>query len=258
MSDDGKERGILVKMLTNKDIQKGIAFFSVALILAFSAILPVAEEEVDTGTVDTIEDDEDPQPEYVSIYYPGYQVTNATLELDIDSIGEEGNDNATSRIGILDHQFDILHEENITSEESRTWEITEKNLGRAPSRIYFENISLSYTYTLNYERRPYGLLSLPAIFLTLIGMIFAFRGKAVILGEIKQKQMEEEAKKEQEEREDRSDEEDKSESTLEEEVEKEEEVIYSGEDGTEEKGDAEHVNFMGILEEDEEEDGSED
>ncbi|MEF8873969.1 MAG: hypothetical protein V5A88_04775 [Candidatus Thermoplasmatota archaeon] len=252
MNDESdEERGILIRILANEDIQKGIAFFSIALILAFSAILPVPEEEVETGRVNTT----DGEPEHEKIYYPGYRVRNATLELNISSIVEDHT--ATSRVSLLDYDFNTLYQENITSNESRSWEITEKDLPRDPTWIYFENISLNYTYTLKHESRPYSLLSIPAIIFTLVGMVFAFKGKGIILGEIKQKQIEEEARKKREERKKES-EKDKRKNLTEEEI--EEEVIYSGEDSMEEsmekKGDAEHINFMGVPDEDDEE-GSE-
>lgn len=238
---DDKERGILIRILTNSEIQKGIAFFSIALILAFSAIIPVVEEEIDTGMVDAINDG----PELISIYYPGYRVTNATLDLNFSSI--EDTDTGTSRISILDHQYRILFEENITSNENKSWELAELDLDRDPNWISFENISLEYTYTVIHESRPYGLLSLPALFFTFVGMVFAFRGKGIILGEIKRKQMEEERKKKVEEREEKTEEE----KTIKED-EIEGEVIFGGDE--EKEGEADHINFMGVPDEEDEED----
>ncbi len=319
---DEKEEGILVRILKNKDIQKAVVFFSIALILAFTAILPIAQEEVKADTVDTI----DGGTENESIYYPGYRVGSAILELNFTSIAgylfsldhteyeeyiEEGpvdktlrevfededhrleddanlseesdiwfiyenetreyrieideekgymnivkTDAFTSRVSILDSRFNTLYYENITSDESMTWNITEKGLVRSPSWLSFENVSLNYTYTLNYESRPYSLLSLPAIFFTFVGMVFAFRGKGMLLGEIKQKQMEEEAKRKREESEE-SDEDDTGADSVAEGID-EEDVIYEGESPstseTEKKEEAEHIDFMGIPDEDDSED----
>ncbi len=224
-----KERGLLKRILSNKDIQKGIAFFSIALILAFSAVIPVTEEEFNENT---IEDDAMEQ-----INFPGYRVHDAILNIT----------QGTTNLAIQDFQGNVLLNETVS--EGDSIDLTDIDSPRDPNLLVFTNVqgNLTYTYDLQYSRRPYGLLSLPAAFFTLIGMVFAFKGKGLILGEIKQRKMEEEARKKQEERDDV---EEKDKSTGEDEISGE--VIFEGESTRTKKGEADHINFMGLPDEDDE------
>ncbi len=234
-----KDRGLLIRILSSKDIQKGIAFFTIALILAFAAVLPVTGE--DAVSEQEIEGDE----HFEEIPYPGYRVYNATLEL-----------STTRRVDLrikdsLEEDAEVLMDEiRVQEGEDKIIDLTEIDSERVPRVLHFYYISgsLNYTYTVEYARRPYGLLSLPAGLFTLIGMVFAFKGKGIILGEIKRKQMEDEARKREEEREE---EKKREKSTRGEEIEGE--VIFEGEGTDEERGEADHVNFMGIQDEEDEE-----
>jgi len=225
---NNKERGLLTKILSNKDIQKGIAFFSVALILAFAAVIPVTEEEF---TENTIQEDGDVE----QINFPGYRVLNATLNI------LQGSTNLV----IQDFEGNELLNESVSAGDSL--ELTEIDSRRDPNLLVFTNIrgNLTYTYDLVYSRRPYGLLSLPAGLFTLIGMIFAFKGRGFIQGEIERKRMEEEEKKKQDEREEL---EEKEKITMEEEIEGE--VIFEGSEAK--TGEADHINFMGVPDEEDE------
>jgi len=240
--EDDKERGILIRILSNKDIQKGIVFFVAALILAFVAVTPATSTNVEE---DTIKEDEDAPN--VQINYPIYDVINATLELEIVS-EEEGR----AYIEIQNETNEVLEEKTLTrsgAQEIIDLEVVAEDSGEIPAWLSF-NVSegqLRYAIIFTYTGSPYGILSLPAALFTLIGMVYAFKGKGVILGEIKRKQMEEEARMQQEER---KKEFGSEQSTGEEGIEGD--VIY-GENGadepTEKKGEADHINFMGIPDE---------
>lgn len=235
---EDEERGLLIRIFSSKDIQKGMAFFSIALILAFAAVIPVTD-------VDVVSEKDISGPHHLKeIPYSGYNVINATLEMSTtgranlsiqDSLGEDAQ---------------VLLKESVSKGENETIYLTEKEFSKNPRWLNFTSVegNLTYTYTFKYSHNPYGLLSLPAGFFTLVGMVFAFRGKGVILGEIKRKQMEEERRKKLEEREEKADEEI---SIEEEEIEGE--VIYEGEDSDKEKSETDHINFMGIPDEEDEE-----
>ncbi len=221
-----KDRGLILRILSNKDIQKGIAFFSLALILAFAAVIPVAEEEFNQNTIE--------EEGVEEINFPGYRVHNATVNI------LEGSSNLI----VQDFDGNELFNESVSAGNSI--DLTDLDGNRDPNLLVFRDIgenNLTYSYILEYSRRPYGLLSLPAAFLTLIGMVFAFKGKGIILGEIKSKQMEEKRKKEEREKEEK----------ITEEKDLGEEVIFEKEDSHEEKGEADHINFMGVPKEDDEE-----
>ncbi|MFP4000351.1 MAG: hypothetical protein ACLFSM_02350 [Thermoplasmata archaeon] len=233
---DDEERGLVIRVLSSKDIQKGIAFFIIALILAFVAVTPVpAEERVsDEGIEET--------PHLERISYPSYQEVNATLE-----VSTTGSVNVSVH-GSLGENSTVWGPKTVES-GSETFYLTDIDSERVPRWLNFTDLegNLTYTYTVQYSQNPYGLLSLPAAFFALLGMIFAFRGQGAILGEIKKKQMEEEARKKEKEREEVSDEEKAKSKEI------ESEVIYEREESEGEKGEADHINFMGLPDEENEE-----
>lgn len=237
---DDDRKGLLRRIFSNKDIQKGIAFLSVALILAFSAVIPVTENDVVQNTIE--EDDVE------NIHYPGYRVINATLEVSTTNF---------VHVSIQDVERNELYEEDVGGDiggGSTVIDLTEvaPNSERDPEFIVFDEVTgeLNYTYDLSYSRRPLTLLSLPAVFFLFVGMVFAYRGKGVILGEIKMSKQREEAEEEGEQAR-------KEESGSEEGSEGEEhEVVYEGE-SEKKQADGSHVNFMGIPDEEDEEDEEE-
>ncbi len=244
MTDKKEDRGLLIRILSDRNIQLGFAFLTIALILAFVGAI----SELRTSTVSG---DVGVEDKWDKIYYP-YNAINSTLKLKYDSNGtneealiwfEDGYPyrNDSKVIGIRDPESGFV-KENITLKDDESTKLDLENLERTPTTINFNFTegSLEYNYTVNYANKPYGLLSLPAMFFLLLGMVFAFRGKGVILAEIKRKKMEEE----QDEKGKRK------EKKLAEEKTEEENVVYEGESGG---GEADHIDFMGMSQEDEEE-----
>jgi len=244
-NDKQDERGILLRIISNPDIQKGFVFFALALILAFSAVITTVEEDVDSDTF---------SPEdhglVTNINYPRMrEIDEATLEIRSD---EELESEATIRILDSDYEPIFLPEEWTTSDRE-SMDLSEVEnisldltlLDEDPRHFSFNVTegSLTYTYTVSYPRKPYGLLSLPAALFTLIGMVYAFKGKGAILGEIKRRQMEKETEKMREKKEEEKDE-DKEIS---------EDVIYEGTGSSKKGQEAEHINFMGVPDDSEEE-----
>ncbi|MBS3816024.1 MAG: hypothetical protein KGY76_00485 [Candidatus Thermoplasmatota archaeon] len=246
---DEDDRGILIRIISNKDIQKGFGLFAIALILAFTSV---------TTTIETDVKDEEVGPEEESferIHYPRYTVRNATLELDFEPDGDSTT-HSEAEIKVLNASYDDIWETTWNQNFSRTIDMTD--LDGTPYYLSFNvtNGTLTYSYSVTYPNKPYSILSLPAIVFTLVGMVYAFKGRGVILGEIKMKRMEEERKKQMEKRKEEKEE------TSEEEDEDEEsrKVIYEGdkdETGSK-KGGADHINFMGLPDESEGENGEDD
>jgi len=239
--DDDKERSLLIRILSNGDIQKGIVFFVAALILAFVAVTPATSTNVTEGTRE-----EDGFQENEQITYPVYDIINATLELEIISDSGSANVQIENETHVALNEYsligggdqEIIDLVNLADETEQT-----------PAWLNFtvEEGILQFSLIFTYTGSPYGILSLPAALFTLIGMVYAFKGKGVILGEIQMKKMEEEARKQQKEgARDIVEEEGYSEE------ETDNEVIYEGDDTTEHKGEADHINFMGIPDEEEE------
>lgn len=248
MSKENDDRGLLIRIFSDKDIQIAVALFAIALILAFAAVTTTTETERLRDILET----EDDEPEFTreEIYYPGLlDVSNATLEF----IAEGGDTNFT--VELLNSDFDPLWSNTYELEEGEGVNESVPDLHGIdsedpPEHLEISNVTggnLIYTYTVSYSRSPYGLLSIPAMIITLIGMVFGFRGHTVILGEIKRKKMLEKEKEKKEERAERE------EGESEEADEKLGEVIYEDEDGerSQEKGDGSHVDFMGIPSDDE-------
>ncbi len=248
--DKRKSKSLLLRILTNKDIQKSVIFFTIALILSFASIQTVTE--TDRTPSGQVEEDE---TAFESIYYPTMMdLINATLEL-------KAEETANTSFELLDEDLGILYSSTIELEEGEEKEkylpdLRDFDRGNSPSylNLTVENGTLSYTYIVSYSRSPYGLLSLPAIFLAFLGLVFGFKGKGHILGEIKERKLEEKEREKTTERVESK-----------EDISHSEDVIYNGggqkgdksiEDT--EKGDASHVDFMGISREDNEEsDGDE-
>jgi len=239
------EGSLLIRILSDSNIQKAIAFFSIALILAFISVTTVTETNQIRDEIG-VED-----PGFYKIDYPTLlELRNSTLEMK----AEEENTNFS--LEILASDLQILWSNNYTlaeNEEKSEYIPDLEGIEPESSPTYLNfNVTegnLTYMYTVSYSRSRYGLLSLPAAFFTLIGMVFGFKGKAVILGEIKRKQMIEEEKKKKEERKKGKEKEDS------EGDEYGGEVIYEGEKTEEgyqqrEKDNSSHINFMGIPEED--------
>ncbi len=238
--DNDKERSLLIRILSNGDIQKGMVFFVAALILAFVAVTPATSTNVTEGTRE-----EDGFQENERINYPVYDIINATLELEIISDSGSANVQIENETHVALNEYsligggdqEIIDLVNLADETEQT-----------PAWLNFtvEEGILQFSLIFTYTGSPYGILSLPAALFTLIGMVYAFKGKGVILGEIQMKKMEEEARKQQKEgARDIVEEESRSEEGT-------DKVIYDGDDTTEHKGEADHINFMGIPDEEEE------
>ncbi len=248
------EKGILIRILSNPDIQKGFAFFGLALILAFSAVVTTVEEDVDRDTIGP-----DDNGLVINIHYPRLrEIDNASLEMKGDD-----DDESKATIKILNSTYDpISLPQEWTTGDSQSMNLTEvenksldlRLLEDTPRHFSF-NVTegnLTYTYTVSYPSKPYAILSLPAALLTLIGMVYAFKGKGVILGEIKRRQAEKEARKKKEERGKEKEEED-----VEEESETSKDVIYEGTGAEKGGGEADHLDFMGVTDDSKDEEDEE-
>ncbi len=236
-----KSKGsLVVRIISNPDIQKGFVLFALALILAFSAVITTVEDDTDK---DSIEPDD--QGLVKDIRYPHLRnVENSTLEL-------RGEEETNLSLRILNTNFQPISlpgtwadetgeriNLTIAEDENRSLDLTE--LDDIPRHFDF-NVTegnLTYVYYVSYATSPYGILSLPAILLTIIGMVYAFKGKGALLGEIKERQIEEEERKIKARRQKKY-EKGKDREHF-------EDVIYEGE--KKEGKPSDHVNFMGIPE----------
>lgn len=239
--EDSEDGGILIRVFSNSDIQKGFGLFAIALILAFASVMTTTETDV-KGPEEIVPEDHG----FKRINYPTYTVRNATLELDFDP-DDEPTGAVKAEIKILNGSYDSIWRTNWYENDSLTLDMMEVDGNPVFLSFNVTNGNLTYTYTVTYSASPYGILSLPAALLTMIGMIYAFKGKGVILGEIKRKRMEREAKKKKEER---------GSDTSEEEEQMSKKVIYGGGKEGSKESDADHIDFMGISKEsDEDEEG---
>lgn len=238
---NNEERGMIVRILTNPDIQKGFSLLALALLLAFSAVISTVSEEVEEkGTIS--EDDDEADKLITGINYPSMRtIENATLEIEAD-------DEVDFEVKILDSEWKPLYN------ESNRYKIDLTELEGTPNHFSFNVLegNLTYIYTIAYVSRPYGLLSIPAVFVLLLGMIYSFKGKGVILGEIKRKKMEQEHREKRKERKKSKGEGTTKEKSTDSDSAPGDKVIYSG-DKKEKRGDADHVNFMGVPDESEDE-----
>jgi len=236
MNKKGESGSILLRILSDRNIQIGFTLLAVALILAFVGALPERVSSTEDGEV-TQEGES-----FRAITQP-YLPINSSMTFNY-SEGE------SARIWFEDDEGDKIplderneqYEIELGDGENHTQDLTE--LVTRPRTVHFNLTSgvLEYSHTITTETKPYGLLSFPALLFLLIGMVYAFKGKGVIAAEIKRKKMIEEEKemkkKREEEKEEASD----------------EKTIYPGEEKQEE---GQHVDFMGMSDssEDEEKEG---
>ncbi len=243
MSDKGENISVLKEMFHNKDIRRGFLCFTVALILAFAAVTPRLDTDSEKGEV-TPEGDEQNFPLLIS-----YRTRDSTLRLNYTS----PNSSDRAIIHIRNNEDETLKNVSLSS-NSVPIEIDLTAFDSDPAYISV-NISsgiLRYSQTIAYTRHPYSLVSLPAAFLTLLGMVYAFKGKGALLAVIKENKEAKEAKKEMEkkkkEKEDKEGEKDSD---------SEQQVSSSGEnekgvdevpseDRSEEESEAGHIDFMGV------------
>lgn len=241
---DKGERSLILRILSNRDIQIGAVLLLIAVILAFAAVVPVAGEMNAEGVLSS--DD----PGFVEIDFPALRhLRNATLEVIAD-------DDVGSAIVRVNHSADLeLDSFQLSGGQDFTKDLTnlvpeDQEFGEENPRFLvfeFDEGNISYDYTATYESQRYRYLSIPAGILTLIGMVFAWKGHGALKGEIIRKRMEEEAKKKKEDRQEKEDE--ISKKTGSEEKELDEDVIYEGDQ--EKRSDGSHINFMGIPSDDE-------
>ncbi len=242
---DRSERNLLLRILSNRDIQIGAVLLLIAVILAFAAVVPVMGEinaENEVGSDD---------PGVLEIDFPALRhLRNATLEVIAD------DDVGTANVRI-NHSADLeLDSFQLSGGQNLTRNLTDlvpedREFGEENPRFVvfeFDEGNISYNYTATYEHQRFRILSIPAVVLTLIGMVFAWKGHGALKGEIMMKRMEEEARKKEEA--EKASQIEKADSKKDE-KEPEEDVIYEGDQ--QKKSDGSHIDFMGIPKDDEEE-----
>lgn len=242
MNEDEEEDQISVlrSMASNKDIRRGFLCLGIAVILAFTAVIPQVNTDINKGKVTP-----DSGDHYIEFWTSPYMVRNSTLKLEYKS-------NSTPEvvnISIENEDFNVVRNISIDTTESVKIDLTKFDSETVYLDINISEGSLYYTQRVRYTTHPYRVLSLPAAFLTILGMVYAFKGKGAILAAIQEKKEQKEKSKKEEERESKAEKEGEKEETQPEESE-EEETKGDQEGGTsredqEKRADGDHIQFMG-------------
>lgn len=248
MGDKGNDRSLLRRILSDRNIQLGAVFLSLALIFAYVGALPESGSTTDEGTI-KVEDCEDSDcfreirsslTAVETIIEFNYTANESDPDAEAEIWFEDGfpYEEDSERVRIPRPGYE-QYDTNITLSDGENVSQDLNELEDRPRTVNFNLSSgeLEYSHTIRYQTKPYGLLSFPALLFLLIGMVYAFKGQSVIAAEIKRKRMREEEKAQE-----------NAEEKEEEKEQKDEEIsggktIYSGEDKSE---DAEHIDFMGI------------
>lgn len=253
MDEEEKSGSVLIRMFSNRNIQLGFTLLAIALILAFVAALPRQVSSTDNETFS--------EGGHIPLSQP-YLPVNSSVTLTYNV--EDGNSGSAEiwferdgeEISIPDVEEYEIH---LQDGESHTQDLIE--LEETPDEVHFEipdqNGQIEFSHTIVQETRPYGLLAFPALLFLFIGMVYAYKGRSVIAAELKERKMREEAKKKAKEKTQKESIEVDDEGT--ENAEEDHKEIYPGPDDepsdegeTEQKGGADHINFMGVQDTSEE------
>ncbi len=162
------KRRILDYLRSVDSIKLGVLFVTVALILAFISINVERRTHIVEG-----EFIKDPESEIYNKYVvtiPNY-LNEVDNELHLEYI-TDGSENSTMRI--KDYDKKVIRNITLNPGEEKNVTLSEESFYLVPSipegKIYYK-----YEVIANHE--PYGFLSIPAFFLTILGVYFFFRGR---------------------------------------------------------------------------------
>lgn len=190
-------KGVLKKIITDRDFQLTIILFGVGFLLAAAATYPTMTEDVKEGTVG--EGDTD-----VEVFFPVQQkgsnplgeydiLQNATLEV------QGSSEDVNASIIVMGENEKVVEDWEYKGDEDKSFNIYEE-VNRDIEYIQFKvhEGELSYEYTVSYLT-TYSSLSFLAYILMVISLIFLFRFLAHIsFGEMskeERKKFEEDQKK---------------------------------------------------------------
>ncbi|KXB04793.1 hypothetical protein AKJ50_00060 [candidate division MSBL1 archaeon SCGC-AAA382A13] len=153
--------GIIETLTGNKKIEFGILSLIIALILGFSAIYVQTEIYSDEGNLNSTQ--------VVRIEKTGL---NAQGELYLNYKDSNSYTNII-KVNILNQNRNIINSTELDPGENKKLIL---NSGATFFRKEENHGVISYNYYIYYSHYPYGLLSIPALILTIFGVISVLKG----------------------------------------------------------------------------------
>lgn len=156
----------LKRFITRYKVLKiGVLLVLIAVLLSIISIT----NDVGTTTNEGVLEPDD------SFYYIEWKesVINSTLDVKF-VIDENSTDTKTATLNVTDRDFNNLQTINISDSEKKEIEIDTQ------ARYIFPEFSegeVQYTHEIVYYYQPYRLLSIPALILTIIGLVFSYKGR---------------------------------------------------------------------------------
>ncbi len=201
MSDKDKKPGIIKRISSNRDIKLGLIFLALALIFAFASI---------TQEVKTSKNSDELRLAGREHWYP-LDRKNEELSAEIFvEYNTSGNISETATVYFGKVENDDLNnpkevfEKYLNANESRSDNNVTLDLKNdhdyincmwadfpANENSTNENVTIDFTLKIKYLSQPYSLLTFPAMFFTLAGVVFSLKGKSAILAGIGEEKKEE-------------------------------------------------------------------
>ncbi len=174
--DKDKTKSVWTYMISSKNFKFGFIIMVLAVLLSFASIYVTVATVTQTYTWEAEEDD---YHVYEPLWlYTAYEPKNNTL-----SVYYNNGVNHTAEIFIFTEgeYEDPIHNFSLESGATKNMVIQEDAVRIVP---YFEKGSLHLEYTIEYYSFPYSLLAIPAMVLTIIGIILVYRSYVDSLGQM--------------------------------------------------------------------------
>ncbi len=165
----GEKTLSVIEILKHPKVKLGIICLVIALLMGFSSIYVTRDDSKESGTLDSR------QSIALEIAEPGLEG-----ELKLSYVGPE-EDGSEASIEILDREEIIIQSDTLEHGENLSVNLESQmdTIFRADNNPGKLNYNLSYSYT----RYPFRILSIPTLFMTMIGFLFVFKGYKEYLDE---------------------------------------------------------------------------
>lgn len=154
-----------------KLLKMGMLLILLAVLLSFLSITNEIGEMTEQGIIDD-----------GGYYYIEWRDGAINSTMKIEYVVDHNNtiENKTATINITDENFNNLHSINVSAEVEKSIEID--NSARYITAD-FPDGGIHYEQRIVFNYQPYRLLSIPALLMTMIGIVLFYKGKQKLMQE---------------------------------------------------------------------------
>ena len=153
--------GIIETLKGNRKTKIGVVCFIVALVLGFAAVY------VETGVL--TEEGNMKSDIAIRLRITGLSSQrDLLLDYDVSTPGEK-----KTSIRVLDKNREVINTIELDPGENTALSLSKEAAYLKRAEVYG---NVSYVYTMNYSRHPFGLLAIPALLLTIFGVVTVYKG----------------------------------------------------------------------------------